>query len=59
MAESAKNGSPIETVNSPSSHRASPCVGGRPQLAAIASGKVSAAAAITATWMNGAIRAGA
>ena len=50
LAESAKNGRPIETANRPSSHSAAVAsVGGCPHQGAIASGRNSVAAAITAT----------
>ena len=59
FAASAKNGSPIDTVNSPSSQNASPTAGGLPQPLAIESGKKKHATAITAIWMNRDLRPGA
>ena len=57
LADSAKNGSPIETANRPISQNASPTAGGRPQPVAIESGSVTTAPTISATWMTTAIRA--
>ena len=57
LAESAKNGRPIEAANSPISQNASPAAGGRPQPAAIESGRVTTAPLINATWRTTAIRA--
>ncbi len=44
LAASAKNGSPIETANSPMSHSAAQLPGGSPQPAAIDKGSVKPAA---------------
>jgi hypothetical protein len=49
LAASAKNGSPIDTVNRPSSQNASPTAGGLPQPLAIVSGSMKQAATITAS----------
>src|SRR6266852_8435893 len=59
LADNAKKGRPIENANRPSSHSASPSVGGRPQLAAMATGSARVAASIKAIWMNREIRVGA
>lgn len=48
LAESAKNGSPIETANSAISHSSAKSTGGRPHPAAMASGSENVATAIRA-----------
>jgi len=52
LAESAKNGRPIETANRPISQNASPSAGGLPHPVAIASGSAKVAESITSTWMT-------
>jgi hypothetical protein len=54
-AASAKNGSPIETANSPMSHNAAQLPGGSPQPEAIDKGSVRPAAISSTRWMATAI----
>ena len=58
LADRAKNGSPIEAANRPSSQTVSPWVGGRPHPLAIASGSANVATTRSATWTTTATRPG-
>jgi hypothetical protein len=59
FAASAKNGSPIEIANSPSSQSASPEAGGLPHPLAMCSGSAKHAMTVTQRWTMTDIRPGA